>query len=72
MVFAVPPELSVLEMSEENFGCGKACAYITFGAFVAASIMRGTFAAQGWMKGTGDHKECETKALLEKECASGE
>merc|ERR1719329_1026314 len=84
-VFTVKPELSVLEMSQEQFGCGKACAYMTFGALVAASMMRGTFAAQRWLKGPGDHCEskcetesnceteskCETKALLKKECGKG-
>lgn len=72
-VFVVPPELSALEMlSEEHFGCGKACAYVAFGAMVAASIMRGLFTAQGWMQGTGGHQECESKKILEKECDSGE
>lgn len=72
MVFAVPPELSVLAMSEEHIGAAPACAWISFGAVAAGTVMGGTFAVQRWMQGTHEVPEGETTALLEKECDSGE
>lgn len=71
MVFAVPPELSVLALSEEHLGVAPSCAWISVGAVAAGAVMGSTFAVQRWMQGSGDHEDGETKALLEKECDSG-
>jgi len=74
MVLEVPPELSVLAVSAEHIALLPSCAWISFGALAAGTVIGGTFAAQRWMQGSSNQKSGETKALLKKndECSSGE